>query len=61
MADAKQFTCSCGWTLISPVGEDDVLKYAEMHANEYHADMNLGREQLKGSIRTVPMPQARSM
>ena len=53
MVEAKQFTCACGWTVISPVGEEDTLKYAKMHADEYHSDLNLGPEQLRGSIKTV--------
>ncbi len=59
MADAKQFTCACGWTVISPLGEDDALKHAQMHADEYHSDMS--RERLRSSIKTVQIPQSRLM
>ena len=61
MAEGKQFTCACGWTITSPLGEEDVLKHAEMHANEYHPDLNLTREQLRRDVKSVQMPMPTTM
>ena len=27
-------TCACGWTIISPVGADDVRKHLQIHLRE---------------------------
>jgi predicted small metal-binding protein len=61
MAEGKQFICACGWTVASPLGEDDVLEHAEIHAKEYHPELNLGREDLRSNIRTVNIPEPRPM
>jgi hypothetical protein len=34
VAMAKLITCPCGWTIISPQGEDDVRKHAAIHMRD---------------------------
>jgi predicted small metal-binding protein len=33
---AKLMTCACGWTLISPLGEEDIVKHTMLHLKENH-------------------------
>lgn len=48
MAMAKHFTCpTCGWSITSPGGEKDVMKYVKMHKDEAHPDMQLPPEKIK--------------
>ena len=48
------FSCPvCGWTVVSPEGEADVLKHAEMHAKDAHAAMNLTAADIKKNWKKV--------
>ena len=33
---AKMATCPCGFTIISPMGEDDVLNHIRKHLTDHH-------------------------
>jgi predicted small metal-binding protein len=58
MAEGKQFSCPvCGWTLITPKGEEDLMKHVDMHGKEYHADMPMTPDQVRSATKTVNMPE----
>ena len=46
-------TCPCGWTIISPLGTEDVKKYAMMHMKEHHPDTVVTPEELMRYIKQV--------
>ena len=36
----KSFTCpSCGWTVISPFGDDDIIDHAILHSKNHHSGL----------------------
>jgi len=49
----KMGTCACGWTVISPLGEDDVLQHVEMHLREHHPGVQISPDELRKIIKTV--------
>lgn len=33
----KSFTCpTCGWTVITPFGEEDIIEHAILHSKQHH-------------------------
>ena len=44
-------TCPCGWTLVSPLGVDDVKKYSMMHMKEAHPQTVVTPEDLMAYIK----------
>ncbi len=58
MAEGLQWTCPAdGWTIITPYGEDDLMKHVDMHSKDHHADMPMTEEQIKGITKTVNMAE----
>lgn len=56
MAEGLQFTCPvCGWTVMSPKGEDDIMKHVDMHGKDYHADMPMTEDQIRSATKKVSM------
>lgn len=39
MSIPTQFKCPCGWTIITPLGPTDAMRYGHLHLVENHADM----------------------
>lgn len=34
----KSFTCpTCGWTVITPFGDDDIVEHAILHSKQHHS------------------------
>ena len=50
---AKMLTCPCGWTIISPQGEEDVKKHIMMHLHDTHPGTNMTEEEIRKIIKTV--------
>ena len=50
---AKMLTCACGWTVISPQGEDDVKKHTMIHLADTHPGTTITGEEIRKMIKTV--------
>jgi hypothetical protein len=51
---AKLLSCAaCGWTLISPQGENDVKKHIMQHFADAHPGMRVGEAEFKAMVKTV--------
>jgi hypothetical protein len=45
--------CQCGWTLISPLGPDDVYEHLQLHVTSHHAGLKVSESELREKIRAV--------
>lgn len=50
---AKMLSCPCGWTLISPQGDEDVKKHTMIHLHDTHPEMTVTEDDLKKMVKTV--------
>jgi hypothetical protein len=50
---AKMMSCDCGWTLITPMGEGDLMKHAKMHVADAHPGMMLSDAEMMKMMKTV--------
>jgi len=50
---AKMATCSCGWTVISPLGAEDVKKHTRIHLKDNHPDTVLSDSEMEQLIKSV--------
>jgi predicted small metal-binding protein len=50
---AKAMMCDCGWTIVSPAGEADVMKHAKMHVMDAHPGMKISDQDFKKMMKTV--------
>jgi hypothetical protein len=50
---AKMMSCDCGWTLISPMGEKDIMKHAKMHVADAHPGMKVSDADMMKMMNTV--------
>jgi predicted small metal-binding protein len=50
---AKMMSCDCGWTLITPNGEDDLKKHAMMHVADAHPGMKVTDDMMMKMMKTV--------
>jgi hypothetical protein len=50
---AKMMSCDCGWTLISPMGEDDVMKHGMKHVADAHPGTNFTDDEMMKMMKTV--------
>jgi uncharacterized short protein YbdD (DUF466 family) len=51
---ALQFTCpTCGWSITTPGGMEDLQKHVMMHKDEHHPDMKMTQEQFKARVKEV--------
>ena len=41
---AKMITCMCGWTIISPLGDADVLRHTQLHLKDNHPGTDHDRD-----------------
>jgi len=46
-------TCACGWTIISPVGVEDVKKHILIHLRDTHPGTNVSEAEITTMIKTV--------
>ncbi|MCI4318065.1 MAG: hypothetical protein L3K01_08085 [Thermoplasmata archaeon] len=45
--------CQCGWTLVSPLGPDDVYEHLQLHVRVHHAGVKASESELREKIRTI--------
>ncbi len=50
---ARMMTCPCGWTIISPQGDDDVRKHVMTHLKDTHPGTSMTEEDLQRLIKSV--------
>ena len=50
---AKMMSCECGWTLITPMGENDIKKHAMMHVLDAHPGMKMSDTDMMKMMKTV--------
>lgn len=50
---AKMSTCPCGFTVISPKGEEEVKKHMVMHLSDTHPGSSVTEEELGKTIKSV--------
>jgi predicted small metal-binding protein len=50
---AKMVSCPCGWTLISPQGDEDVKKHTMIHVQDTHPGMTMTQDDLTKMIKSV--------
>lgn len=50
---AKMISCPCGWTLISPQGNDDIKKHIQIHAKDHHPGLTETEDEVEKMIKTV--------
>lgn len=50
---AKMLTCPCGWTIISPQGDEDVKKHIMIHVKDIHPGTIMKEEELGKMIKTI--------
>ncbi len=50
---AKMMSCECGWTLITPMGETDLMKHAKMHMTDAHPGMKMSDTDMMKMMKTV--------
>jgi predicted small metal-binding protein len=50
---AKMISCPCGWTLISPQGDEDIKKHAMIHAKDCHPGLTTTQDEIAKLIKNV--------
>jgi hypothetical protein len=50
---AKMISCPCGWTLISPLEEEDIKKHAMIHGKGCHPGLTTTLDEVAKMIKTV--------
>jgi len=50
---ANLATCACGWTIISPIGPEDVQKHLHIHLHDTHPGTKVSDGELRTMIKTV--------
>jgi hypothetical protein len=50
---AKMNTCPCGWTIISPLGEEDVLKHTKIHLADNHPGSAITDDEIRKKLVTI--------
>jgi predicted small metal-binding protein len=49
----KMLTCPCGWTVMSPQGEEDVKKHAAIHMRDAHPGAEMTEEEIRQNFKSV--------
>ncbi len=50
---AKMGNCACGWTIITPLGDEDVKKHVRIHLKDDHPGTILSDEDMQRLIRNL--------
>jgi len=50
---ANMVSCACGWTVVSPVGADDVKKHLLLHLHDIHPGTTVREDEIKAMIRAL--------
>ncbi len=45
--------CPCGWTIISPLGPDDVKKHTLIHLKDCHPGTSMTDEEIMQHIKVI--------
>jgi len=45
--------CACGWTIVSPLGEEDVWKHTIIHLRDAHPSLVMTDDELRQHIKTI--------
>jgi hypothetical protein len=45
--------CQCGWTLVSPLGADDVYEHLDLHVRAHHAGLKVSESELREKIHAI--------
>lgn len=60
MAKAKHFQCPfCDFNVTSP-DENEVMSHVMMHKREHHPDKDVSEQDVRGMMKDVEVPEARS-
>ena len=52
----QQFTCpSCGWSVTTPHGMEDLQKIVMVHKDDHHPDMKMTQQQFMDRVKEVEM------
>ncbi|MBI3841353.1 MAG: hypothetical protein HY297_05325 [Thaumarchaeota archaeon] len=46
-------TCPCGWTVISPQGEDQAVKHILIHLHDIHPETSVNEAEIRATVKTV--------
>ena len=50
---AAMNTCSCGWTIISPIGAEDCAMHTMIHLKEHHPGTVMSREEIMAHVKEL--------
>jgi len=50
---ATMITCPCGWTVISPQGEDWAVKHIRIHLTDIHPEISMTDAEIRATAKTV--------
>ena len=50
---ANMASCACGWTVISPIGAEDVQKHLFIHLHDNHPGTTVSEGEIRTMIRTL--------
>ena len=50
---AAMNVCPCGWTIISPLGEEDVKKHTLIHLRDAHPGTSMTEDEIKQHIKVI--------
>lgn len=53
VAMASMLTCACGWTIVSPQGENDVKKHTVIHLHDTHPGTIMTEEEIMKMMKTI--------
>ena len=45
--------CSCGWTIVSPLGAEDVVKHTMIHLKDNHPGSSLTPDEIMARIKQI--------
>ncbi|MCI4330350.1 MAG: hypothetical protein L3K19_00680 [Thermoplasmata archaeon] len=45
--------CQCGWTLVSPLGAEDVYGHLKLHVRDHHAGLKVSDSELREKIHPI--------
>ena len=50
---AKMGSCACGWTVITPLSEEDVIEHVKIHLNKHHPGTKISEGELRTLVKTI--------
>ena len=50
---AKMITCACGWTVISPQGEEQAVKHIRIHLSDIHPETSVTDAEINSMVKSV--------